>query len=170
MECDTDSLYIAFARDSMDKCVKPEYKEQWYREKWNFFSNSRDKTEIDFDGRKIPFSQWDKCTPGKYKPEFEGDGMLCLNSKVYHIWGRDKDGKEIFKTSCKGGQQKRNNFVKEIFIKTLETHKPYYIENAGFIRDELETKTYTQTKKVLGYFYTKRKVLSDDVSTTHLDI
>ena len=24
MECDTDSLYVAFARDTIDECVKPE--------------------------------------------------------------------------------------------------------------------------------------------------
>ena len=63
MECDTDSLYIAFARDTIDECVKPEYKEQWYQEKWNYFSNSQDKTEIDFEGMKIPFNQWDKRAP-----------------------------------------------------------------------------------------------------------
>ena len=57
-----------------------------------------------------------------------------------------------------------------MFLQTLETHKPYIIENAGFYRDGLETKTYTQVKKGLGYFYAKRKVLSDGVSTTHLDI
>ena len=170
MECDTDSLYIAFARDTIDECVKPELKERWEQEKWNFFSNSEDKSDYDFEGRKIPFSQYDKRTPGKYKPEFIGDGMICLNSKVYHIWGKDKDGKVIIKTSCKGCSKKRNLFVKENFLSVLETRIPHEVKNAGFIRDGLTTKTYTQTKKGLGYFYAKRKVLSDGVSTTHLDI
>ena len=35
MECDTDSLYIAFARNSIDDCVKPELKEEWKIEKLN---------------------------------------------------------------------------------------------------------------------------------------
>ena len=33
MECDTDSLYIAFARDTIDECVKPEMLERWKKEK-----------------------------------------------------------------------------------------------------------------------------------------
>ena len=46
----------------------------------------------------------------------------------------------------------------------------HFIENAGFIMDGLETRTYTQVKKGLNYFYSKRKVLADGISTTHLDI
>ena len=44
------------------------------------------------------------------------------------------------------------------------------VTNAGFIRDGTDIKTYTQTKVGLGYFYAKRKVLADGVTTTHLDI
>ena len=44
------------------------------------------------------------------------------------------------------------------------------IENAGFIIDGLQTRTYTQIKKGLNYFYCKRKVLADGISTTHLDV
>ena len=113
MECDTDSLYIAFARDTIDECVKPELKELWKREKWNYFSNSEDKSEREFEGRNVPYCQLDKRTPDKYKPEFIGDGMICLNSKVYHIWGKNKDGKEITKTSCKGSGKKRNHISKK---------------------------------------------------------
>ena len=32
MEMDTDSLYIVFARDTIDDCVKPELREEWRRE------------------------------------------------------------------------------------------------------------------------------------------
>ena len=34
MEMDTDSLYIAFARNTIDECVKLEKKETWLSEKW----------------------------------------------------------------------------------------------------------------------------------------
>ena len=33
------------------------------------------------------------------------------------------------------------------------------VENAGFIRDGVETRTYLQTKKGLNYFYPKRSSL-----------
>ena len=38
MEMDTDSLHIAFARDTIDECVKPEMLERWGEEKWKWFS------------------------------------------------------------------------------------------------------------------------------------
>ena len=165
MECDTDSLYIAFARDSINHCVKPELKDDWSKEKWIYFS-SEDPSLIDFEGYTIPFRQWDKRTPEKYKPEFEGTGMICLNSKVYHIWGVDKNGKEKTKTSTKG-TQKRNKLVKAEFL-ILNTQKPRTVENAGFVKDGRITKIYKQKKRGLEYFYAKRKVLEDGISTTHL--
>ena len=45
------------------------------------------------------------------------------------------------------------------------------VENAEFIRNkEGIIQTYTQYKKGMTFFYAKRKVLPDIVSTTHLDI
>ena len=64
--------------------------------------------------------------------------------------------------------------MKEKMIKVLETQKPQYVTNAGFIKsmDELGPgiSTYLQTKTGYGYFYCKRQILDDGVSTTHLDI
>ena len=174
MECDTDSLYIAFARKSIDDCVKPHLKEEWKIEKYKWLS-SQDTSLREFGGKVITNAQFEKRTPGLYKPEFEGLGMLCLNSKVYHAFkGTDhktpcKD-KDCHKTSCKGIQNRRNNLTREHFEEILKSQQPAFFENAGFIRDGVKTKTYTQTKKGLSYFYAKRKVLSDGVSTTHLDI
>ena len=174
MECDTDSLYIAFARDSIDDCVKPHLKEEWNIEKLNFLS-SQDTSPREFAGKIITNAQFEKRTPGLYKPEFEGQGMLCLNSKVYHIYKGDEykcpyNCKDCHKTSCKGIQQKRNTLTRKDFETVLKSQQPAFFENAGFIRDGTETKTYVQIKKGLSYFYGKRKVLSDGVSTTHLDI
>ena len=75
------------------------------------------------------------------------------------------------KISCKGTQKKRNHLEKEHFRGVLETKKPHKVENAGFIRGKDGViQTYTQVKTGMGYFYAKRKVLDDGVSTTHLDI
>ena len=63
----------------------PDLIEEWKSKKYDFCS-SDDPTEIDFARVKIPFPQYEKCTPGKYKEEFDGVGMICLYSKVYHIW------------------------------------------------------------------------------------
>ena len=77
MECDTDSLYIAFARESIDECVKPELKENWKTEKWKWFVSKDKDTMIEFDGNMIPLAQYDKRTPGKFKPEFIGTCQMC---------------------------------------------------------------------------------------------
>ena len=76
MEMDTDSLYIAFARENIDDCVKPELREKWETEKWVWFSSKDEETKIDFDGYVITKAQWDKRTPGKFKPEFLCIGMM----------------------------------------------------------------------------------------------
>ena len=172
MEMDTDSLYIAFARDTIDECVKPERRDDWLFEKSEWFSRT-DDSQIVFDGQVIPYSQWDKRTPGKFKPEFYGDGHACLNSKVFMVWNntKDKDGKYKTKLSCKGVQHKRNEILKKHFLSVLETKEPYIAENSGFLKDKNDNiTTYTQSKTGMGYFYAKRKVLDDGVSTTHLDI
>ena len=101
--------------------------------------------------------------------EFQGDGMICLNSKVYHLWGKDNTGKDIFKTSSKG-MQDRNNLIRRDFLSVLLEKLEHTIQNAGFIRDGTKTYTYTQTKKGLNYFYCKRVVLNDGINTSHLPI
>ena len=98
--------------------------------------------------------------------------MLCLNSKVYHIWTNDESlsADKRFKTSCKGAQKKRNDKLKQHFLSVLATTEPAEVENAGFVNTVDGIKTYRQTKRGLSYFYAKRKVLADGVTTTHLDI
>ena len=91
--------------------------------------------------------------------------MVCLNSKVVHAWSESSS-----KTSCKGTQKRRNVFSKDHFLTVLETRIPETIVNAGFVKDNLSIKTYSQKKQGLGFFYAKRKVLPDGISTTHLDI
>ena len=69
MECDTDSLYIAFAKDTIDECVKPHLKEEWDKVKYKLFALDS-IGPIEFKGKTIPLKQYDKRTPGKYMPEF----------------------------------------------------------------------------------------------------
>ena len=160
MTIDTDSIYFALARDTIDECVKPELREKWAQEKWKFFT-VQDNTPMEFEGHTITRKQYDKRTPGKYKEEFSGIGMICLNSKVYHIWTDEiVDGVAFSKTSCKGVQKKRNNLIRDDFLSIIENPtKEHLVENSGFIRDGLQTRTYTQVKKGLNYFYAKRKLL-----------
>ena len=67
-----------------------------------------------FEGQEISKKQYKKRTPGKVKLEFTGVGMVCLNSKVHHIWISDMK----FKTLSKG-MQERNRIKKEDFLNVL---------------------------------------------------
>ena len=169
LEMDTDSLYIAFADKDINNCVKPEMVQSWKANKFAFFTSEDVETKVYLDEEQISRAAHDKRTPGLFKLEFEGRGMICLNSKVYYVWGADKR-----KISCKGVQQRRNDLVESHFKHVLETKAPRYVQNAGFITQRGDNgptiKTYTADKVGLSYFYAKRKVLSDGVSTTHLDI
>ena len=61
MECDTDSLYIAIARDTLEECVKPELIKEFHRVK-NEFLASQDETPIKFKEHYIPRKQYEKRT------------------------------------------------------------------------------------------------------------
>ena len=163
METDTDSLYIAIARSTLDECVHPDRLSSWKRQKYDYFV-SDSKERILFEDREITRAQYEKREPGKYKLEFEGDGMICLNSKVYHIWGEKGS-----KTSSKG-MQARNNLLKEDFLRILQEKNEHQVTNTGIIDDGTRKLTYTQTKKGLNYFYCKRKVQEDGITTKPLDI
>ena len=172
MEMDTDSLYIAFAKEDIDQCVKEGLEESWKKEKYKWFSSEDEGCSFIFEGERITFKQYDKRTPGKFKMEYKGEGMYCLNSKTYYIWGElDRDGSSKPKCSSKGVRQDRNPLTRDHFKDVLVTKESCKVENAGFIHSkEGPIKTYTQNKIGMSYIYMKRKVLADGVSTTHLDI
>ena len=71
---------------------------------------------------------------------------------------------------------RRNHLLRDDFLSVIETQKAEVFTNAGFIKEtdsitgQPSIKTYTQTKQGLSYFYSKRIVLSDGVSTNNLDI
>ena len=168
ISCDTDSLYLGIARATIDECVLPEKKDDWLKKKNNFFVSDSEELVL-FEGKEITRNQYEKRTPGLYKMEYEGEEMLALNSKVYHIWKYDKNGQITSKTSSKG-MQKRNNLVKQDFLDVLTHKSKHRVQNAGFIREGTQTFTYTQNKSGLNYFYCKRIVLEDGITTTYLDI
>ena len=161
IECDTDSLYFALARDSLDECVRPEMKDSWEKSRDSVLCSQSEKLRPDGMTEK----QWSKRAPGLFKLEYKGKGMIALNSKVYYAWADDD-----FKKSAKGMQERNENLVEKNFKEALFQQRPHYVQNSGFVVDGTTTLTYTQMKRGLSYFYCKRVVLEDGISTTHLDI
>ena len=153
-EMDTDSAYIAIAGESVESLVKPELKAEFEADKCNWFPRT-DTPE---------HKAYDKRTPGLFKVEWEGQGIIGLCSKTYYCFGA-KD-----KFSCKGVNKKCNDINKDKYLNVLLTKQNSAGVNRGFRVVNNTMYTYEQVRDAFSYFYPKRKVLADGVSTTPLDI
>jgi hypothetical protein len=111
--------------------------------------------------------RYNTCIPGLLKVEFDGSGMVALNAKTYCCW-RDEDN--ITKYSSKGLSKKSNSFDRAHFLSVLQSGKPQSGTNRGFVLKDNSMFTYAQVRTGLTYLYTKRRVMSDGVSTQNLDI
>ncbi|KAG2820486.1 hypothetical protein PC113_g22593 [Phytophthora cactorum] len=164
-EVDTDSAYIAFSFDNpFQDCIKPDLREHFNQHKYDWFPRDYSTDVAKFDRR----------TPGLFKNEWSGDAMVSLSSKNYICYLPDESYK--VKVSAKGVQQGRGRNNHVLSPKGFETVVQDRITlqgtNKGF-RLSNETKsiiTYSQTKTELSYFYDKRRVLEDDITSVPLDI
>ena len=112
-EMDTDSCYFGISKPTLDECVPLELKRAFYTEISDWFpAESCPKHRNAFVDTKTTGSEWvphneccrkfqayDKRTPGKFKFEFVGDGIVALCSKTYVCFGAET------KLSCKGLQK-----------------------------------------------------------------
>jgi len=164
-EMDTDSAYIAFSADKpFETLIKPELIEHFKKHKYDWFP--RDKNE------KV--AMYDRRTAGLFKEEWRGDAMVSLSSKNYHCYL--PEGSNKIKTSAKGVQQAngRNSDIlnQDGFESVIKKKICLSATNRGFRIDKL-TKgiiTYEQHKTGLNYYYDKRRVLADGVTTAPLCI
>ncbi|KAG3063314.1 hypothetical protein PC122_g18923 [Phytophthora cactorum] len=135
--------------------------------------------EVDTDSAYIAFSfdnPFQDCIKPDLREHFNStsDAMVSLSSKNYICYLPDESYK--VKVSAKGVQQGRGRNNHVLSPKGFETVVQDRITlqgtNKGF-RLSNETKsiiTYSQTKTELSYFYDKRRVLEDDITSVPLDI
>ena len=147
---DTDSAYLGLSAKSLDEVIKPEMKEEYEKDKYNWFPNETTKE----------LKQYNKRTPGLFKVEFEGKSIYALCSKLYFVEGDTKN-----KFSCKGIQKSQNIINKDRFHNVKDT-----CTNKGFRVIDNSMITYIQQKKGLSYYYDKRQVLEDGITTVPLII
>ena len=76
-EMDTDSAYIALSGPSVESLVRPELKEEFQQDKCNWFPRTDTKEN----------KAYDKRTPGLFKEEWSGDGIIGLSRKTYYCFG-----------------------------------------------------------------------------------
>ena len=153
-ETDTDSAYIAISGDSIEDLVKPEMKDEFEVDKCIWFP----RTDTLENARYV------KRKPGLFKVEWSGLGIISLCSKTYYCFG----GKDKF--SCKGVNKKNNVINKDKYLDVILSKRSGSGVNRSFRVLNNKICTYVQVKNAFSYFYPKRKVLEDGVSTIPLDI
>ena len=144
---DTDSAYMALSGGSLEEYIKPEMQQRYQMEKKNWFPRTDTPQLAAYD-----------------KTEFTGDGMIALCSKTYFCFGAEDN------FSCKGVNRKTNNVTKEKYMDVLLTKQSGSGTNKGFRSIDSQVYTYLQERAWFSYFYPKRKVLADGVSTVPLEI
>ena len=169
---DTDSAYFSLSADSFHSLVQSDKMLQY-----NIIKNSCDKITytptLDNPHRWFPrtccaeHTKYDARTPGLFKLEYEGDGIVALCSKMYCV----KSDSSV-KFSCKGISKKDidKNTVYDLYLNVLKSRKIESGVNTGNRLINNQMTTYQQTRAGFTYFYYKRKVLDDGVSTAPLNM
>ena len=161
---DMDSAYMALS-GPLESLVKPELREEFYRDYNQWFptpycgAHAADFIRIKCEGGAgarwdpEPCCQdaykYDLRTPGLFKEEFKGDGIVALNSKTYYCWN---DKTKSNKYSSKGINKSLNNFTKDTYLDVLKTKVSSSGINKGFVVKDNKTYTYEQVKTGLTYF------------------
>ena len=165
IETDTDSMYMALNKPTLEQCVKKELLTEF---KGQIYSRCSDDMRAEWFPRKCceKHIAFDRRYCGIFGLEFKGYKMVALCSKSYII--EDEYGKQ--KISCKGISKKAVDQPMEKFENTLTSTVANTSHNVGFRLNNGEMYTYDQTKIGFNYFYCKREVMSDGVSTKPLNL
>lgn len=180
IQTDTDSLYMSFSEPSLYLAI-PKNKRKSFMEnysKWFAVEYCPDHQREFFDAAFAngTFHPCDKCkewtlydgkTAGKMHIEWMGSGVVALCSKSYYCFDHNEKNTKI---SAKGISKKHNDLKVADYKDVLTNQKISTANNRGFRIKGDDMFTYNQTKKGLNYFYAKRIVLSDHITTlpTHL--
>jgi hypothetical protein len=167
METDTDSYYYALSDLSIESLVEPQHKEAYLLDVYHNCDG-----EVNADRHWFPrkccqrHSKHDARTPGLFKLEYQGDEMVALCSKTYII----NQSPDSFKLSCKGINKRNIVDPFDHYKSVLDTQVGRAKENVGFGLRNNSVFTYTQNRLGFTYFYCKREVLEDGISTVPLDL
>ena len=107
---------------------------------------------------------YDKRTPGLFKVEWSGDRFVGLCSKTYYCFGPTD------KYSTKGLSKRHNDIDKNAFLEVLTNRRSGSGKNRGFRVHHSTVLTYVQERAAVTYFYAKRVVHEDGVSTGPVDV
>ena len=156
---------MAINRPDLDECISVKYENRYQNE---IFNSCSDEFSPPWFPRRCcdHHIALDRRRVGIFKKEFEGCQMISLCSKSYII--QDSEGKQ--KISCKGISKKQLVDPLNKFQQTLEEKVINSSTNVGFRLRGSKIYTYSQEKIGFNYFYCKRVVENDGVSTRPLDM
>jgi hypothetical protein len=140
VQIDTDSAYIAISSENIEDLVKPDLIEHYELHKHKWFGRKNTKENALFDKR----------TPGLFKVEYEGDGIIALGSKMYYCFG-EKD-----KVRSKGINQQQNAVTKQRFEAALYGNSTQEFYNTQLKVCDNRLTLYKQSISGLKLFNDKR--------------
>ena len=164
LEMDTDSNYLCLSAEHMRDVIKPEMKERYDH---HLHGLCRDDASPSFLPRECceKHRKFDRRVPGLFKTEYEGDKMIGLCSKTYVV----SNGEEC-KFSSKGINKNNVRDAWATYDDVLTNQKAGSGINRGIRARDNTMFSYTQERSGFSYFYCKRKVLEDGISTEPLTI
>jgi hypothetical protein len=195
-QMDTDSAYIAYAGDNFEALIKPEMREEYERDKHNWFLRNDTKENYMYDLR----------TPCLFKPEAQLLAIISLSSKSYYGININREKED--KMSCKGTQRRKvkgpdglwyyynsEDLINyETYRQVLHEDLKHTVVNKGFrvlnarqMSNELLEGEYVNNnvdeynkdramykyeihKTGLTQKYSKRQVMNDGITTVPLNI
>ena len=167
IQMDTDSLYFGLAHENLQDAVYPHLKSDFVSKLKGKCSQVHEADSGTFFPRTCCLRDEKFCrrSPGLFKKEFSGESMIALCSKTYII---DNEGQ--YKVSCKGVNKNSVSDPVGIMTKVLQDRVSQSYVNRGFRAKDNTMFTYSQQRVGFNYFYCKRKVESDGIHTSPLDL
>ena len=173
LSTDTDSLYIGLGSQNLIENVKPELRELFLHQMEGHHETPDEQLipgqNVSYLGRTCceMHRRKDSLTPGFWKLEWSGVGLIALSSKT--LCGKGPHGEDS-KITCKGLQKRRLNNAYEKYLNVLKTSRGDGCRNFGFRRYGNRMYTYSVFKQGLKTHYWKRVIQSDGTSSLPLDL
>lgn len=159
---DTDSAYLAISANEFLDVVRPDKKKGYM---FDIYNRCSDNLSAVWFIRECcsKHKLYDRRVPGVMKEEASGDEIIALGSKTYVLRNYNN-----IKLSCKGVNKFRIKDPMKIYKSVLDTRQSQDGENRGFRAMNNTIFTYSQIRSAFTYFYCKRVVSSDGISTNPL--
>ncbi len=173
LSTDTDSLYVGLGSKNLIENVKPELRQLFTDQMEGHHDTPDDQLilgqNVSYLGRTCceDHRKKDSLTPGFWKLEWSGEGLVALSSKT--LCGKGAHGQDS-KVTCKGLQKRRLSNAYEKYLKVLKSSRADGCRNVGFRRYGTRMFTSSVFKFGLKNQYWKRVIQSDGITSLPLDL